>query len=72
MNLGGWVSELVFERRMRHNPSGESVFVGWHGVELFAVPTWRRLTLYHLVPTWKKNTVECFGVYPILTPWLYI
>lgn len=47
----GWEKDLVFEQRMRHRPSTESVFVGWHGVELFAVPARQNITLYHLVLT---------------------
>lgn len=42
--LDGWVRNLAFERRLRHRREQvESVFVGWHNVEIFAVPIARRL-----------------------------
>lgn len=48
---GGWVRDLVFQRRLKHSgEKKESFFVGCHNLEVFAVPIARRLFFHMLLP----------------------
>lgn len=68
-----WVQALALKRWLRHiREHEESVFVGRHNVDVFSVPTAQRLLLYMLVSAWCMETIECAGICPMPTTWLYI
>lgn len=65
--------DLAFVRMLKYRRvQVESVFVGCHNIEVFAMPIARRLFFNMLLPVRWMETVECAGIYPILTPRLYI